>query len=109
MRRERFTSNRNNVYQRGNYHNRHRRQQNMYEQSQDHAMYFGTALQTNIGLDWQRNNYGAAAGTESLISRMQVPVATQLQLSLPHGLNTKRHHPDADEERESEVKIAVSI
>lgn len=77
VRRERFNNNnRNNIYnQRNNFHrnkNNRRTPQGQFDQN-----YFGSALQGNIALDWQRNNF-TATGSDGIMGHIPVNIPNQM-------------------------------
>ena len=106
MRRERFNHNRSNVYvQRSNFHRKNRRLAR-FGQSQgqfDQAAYFGATLSSSLGLEWQRNNYTAAAN-DALMNHMPVPLPNHPLPPIPPGMLTNRH---GEESSDQDVKIVL--
>ena len=106
VKRERFNNNnRNNVYnQRNNFHRKNNRRIQRFEspQGQFDQNYFGSTLQGNIGLDWQRNNY-STTGNEAIVNQMPINISNQMG-HLNSVVTNRRANGD------SEIKISsVSI
>lgn len=106
MRRERFTHNRNNMYvQRNNFHRKNRRMAR-FGQSQgqfDQAAYFGAALTSGLGLEWQRNSYTTSAN-DAIMNHMSVPLSNHPITPITQGILTGRH---GEETGEQDVKIVL--
>lgn len=102
VRRDRFNNNRNNVYvQRNNFHrNKNNRRQQRFEQAQgqfDPAAYYGQALTTGLGLDWQRTNI-AAAQNEALMNHMAASLpGHQLTTATPRASTGRSEEENADQ------------
>ncbi|KAF7388128.1 hypothetical protein HZH66_010895 [Vespula vulgaris] len=106
MRRERFAHNRNNMYvQRNNFHRKNRRLAR-FGQSQgqfDQAAYFGAALTSGLGLEWQRNNY-TTSPNDTIMNHMSVPLSNHPISPITQGVITGRH---GEEKGDQDVKIVL--
>ncbi|KYQ59288.1 Protein painting of fourth, partial [Trachymyrmex zeteki] len=106
VRRERFTHNRNSMYiHRNNFHRKNRRVVRFGQpQGQfDQAAYFGATLTGNLGLQWQRNIYNAAA-SDSIRSHMTVPLSSHSISPIPSGIMSNRHNEETEDQDEKVVK-----
>ncbi|XP_018343346.1 PREDICTED: protein PFC0760c-like isoform X2 [Trachymyrmex septentrionalis] len=102
VRRERFTHNRNSMYiQRNNFHRKNRRVQFGQPQGQFDQAYFGTTLTGNLGLQWQRNIYNAAA-SDSTRNHMTVPLSSNSISPILSGIVSNRHNEETEDQ---DVKI----
>ncbi|XP_011052082.1 PREDICTED: protein PFC0760c-like isoform X1 [Acromyrmex echinatior] len=104
VRRERFTHNRNSMYiQRNNFHRKNRRivQFGQPQGQFDQTAYFGATLTGNLGLQWQRNIYNAAAN-DNIRSHMTVPLSSHSISPIPSGIMSNRHNEETEDQ---DVKI----
>ncbi|XP_025602305.1 eukaryotic translation initiation factor 5B-like isoform X2 [Athalia rosae] len=113
IRRDRFTHNRNNIYnQRNNFHRKNRRHPR-YDPSHgqfDQTSYFGPTVPIAIGLDWQRNSYSANPSVhpaDGLINHISVAIQNHQipQSSLPPGVSHGSINRHMEESGDQDIKI----
>lgn len=109
VRHERFAHNRSNMYvQRRPANNFHRKNKRPVHFGQpqgqfDQNTFFGATLTGNLGLEWQRNNYTAAA-SDNIRNHMTVPLSSHSIPPIPPGVVSNRH---GEETEDQDVKIVL--
>lgn len=112
MRRERFVHNRNNIHLQRNVFHRKNRRLARFNQPQgqfDQPAYFGAALTSGLGLEWQRNSY-TPAPNDSLINHLPIPLPNHHHHPpinhIPQGIVPGRH---VEEKAEQDAAKPASV